>query len=198
MCAARHCLRVFGKPPRTLALTIPCSTSSSSFALPVVVLRSARLRRPSCSRFWRTRTLHVVPARPCCRPVWTRGSRATVDATRGWLSALPSSSSHRNLHAHHSRCPTSSCRPLCVVTPPCSSSSIHVVSTTCSSTPMIYLPIACCLCRFSELLVMLDPVVVVLCVIKKSQESGEDGACSLMFTKYSTQGPNWNPCRARG
>jgi hypothetical protein len=39
MCAARHCLRVFGKPRRALMLAIPCSTSSSSFSLPVVVLR---------------------------------------------------------------------------------------------------------------------------------------------------------------
>jgi hypothetical protein len=56
-------------------------------------------------------------------------------------SALSSLSSPKNLHARHSWCPTSSYRPSCAVTPPCSSSLIHVVSTTCSSAPTIYLPI---------------------------------------------------------
>jgi hypothetical protein len=40
-------------------------------------------------------------------------------------------------------------------------------------------------------------LVVVLCVIKKSQESGEDGVSSVTFTKYSTQELNQNPCRVR-
>jgi hypothetical protein len=65
-------------------------------------------------------------------------------------SALPSSSSPKNLHARHSWCPTSLCRPSCAVTPPCSSSLIHVVSTTCSSTPTIYLPITRYMCLSSE------------------------------------------------
>jgi hypothetical protein len=145
MCATRHCLRVFGKPRRALTLAIHYSTLSSSFALPVVVLRSARfrskLRRPSSSRPWRTRTFRVVSARPCCQPVRTWGL-AAVDATRGRLSTLPSSSSLRNLHTCHSRCPTFLCRPSCAVTPPCSSSSIHVASMTCPSIPTIYLPVA--------------------------------------------------------
>jgi hypothetical protein len=54
--------------------------------------------------------------------------RVVIGATWGWLSALPSSSSPRNLHARRSRCPTSSCRLSCAVTPPCSSSLIHVAS----------------------------------------------------------------------
>jgi hypothetical protein len=58
--------------------------------------------------------------------------------------------------------------------PPCSSSSTHIVSTTCSLTLMIRCPIACCLCRSLELRVVLDPVSlqlgIILCVIKKSWE----------------------------
>jgi hypothetical protein len=41
-------------------------------------------------------------------------------------------------------------------------------------------------------------LVVVPCVIKKSQESGEDEASSVIFPKCSTQGLNQNPCRVRG
>ena len=49
---------------RALALAIPYSTLSSGFALPVVVLRSARFRskrRPSSSRPWWTRTSVSCP-----------------------------------------------------------------------------------------------------------------------------------------
>jgi small neutral amino acid transporter SnatA (MarC family) len=53
---------------------------------------------------------------------------------------------------------------------------------------MICFPIACCLRRFSELLVVLDPIVVVPCVIKKFQESGEDEANSVMFTSARRKG----------
>jgi hypothetical protein len=60
---------------------------------------------------------------------------------------------------------------------------------------------------FSLMHISTDPVssrvcviglVVVPCVIKKSQESCEDEASRVTFTKYSTQGLNQNPCRIRG
>jgi hypothetical protein len=41
-------------------------------------------------------------------------------------------------------------------------------------------------------------LVVIPCIIKKSQESGEDEASSVIFPKCSTQGRNQNPCRVRG
>jgi hypothetical protein len=115
----------------------------------VDTVRSASLA-PICARPCRHRRVVASDSFACRRArrfprlvlAWPYTDRAAVDATRGWLSALPSSSSPRNLHACRSRCPTSSCRPSCAVTPPCSSSSIHVASATCPSIPTIYLLVA--------------------------------------------------------
>jgi hypothetical protein len=160
------------------ALAIPCLTSSSSFTLPVLVLRSTRFRsklhHPSSSRLWRTRTLRVMSARPCCRPIQTRVSLEL-----------------------RCRLPTACPCPL------------HVLVTLVNPVSVIVIDIALAggrsLCRprphwirvlsraRANLLNHTSParsrldLVVVPYVIKKSQESGEDEASSVIFTKCSTK-----------
>jgi hypothetical protein len=68
------------------------------------------------------------------------------------------------------------------------------LSSVCAALPepRRRLPTACP-CPLHVLVTLVNPasvLVVVPCVIKKSQESGEDEASSVIFTKCSTQGLN--------
>jgi hypothetical protein len=97
------------------------------------------------------------------------------------------------LHVRRNRCPTSSCHPSCAVTPPCSSSSIHTVSATCSSTLMIYPSITRYLRWDPKLSIMLDltslQLIDIPCVVEKSREfeKKQQIPCGAIFARSSTE-----------